>query len=68
MTRFAENIIIDVTNNLLGKDIEAKYVPNTIKNYVPETLADTSKAKKILGFKAEVKLEDGIKKLVEGTD
>jgi len=36
-----------------------------ITNYVFETLADTTKAQKILGFKAKITLEEGITKLIK---
>jgi UDP-glucose 4-epimerase len=39
-----------------------KYVGNPIKNYVADTLADTSKAEKVLGFKAKVSVMDYIKR------
>ncbi len=54
---------------LLGKKlnspIKPKYEPNRIKNYVQHTLADTKKAESLLGFKANVSLEDGIGRLIK---
>ena len=41
------------------------YKPNPIKNYVYHTLADTTKAERILGFKAKISLEEGIQSLIE---
>lgn len=38
-----------------------KYVENPIKNYVNETQADTSKAEKVLGFKAKTDVMDYVK-------
>jgi len=38
-----------------------KYVKNPIKNYVDETLADTSKAEKVLGFRAKIDVMDYIR-------
>ncbi len=60
------NEMINVLGKVLGKEIKPRYVENPIKNYVEYTLAETSKAQKIIGFKAKVSLEEGIKKLVEG--
>lgn len=60
---FSLNEVVSIINKTLGKNIKPKYVPNPIKNYVYHTLADTSKAEKLLGFKAKVSLEEGIKKL-----
>ncbi|MDD5172182.1 MAG: NAD-dependent epimerase/dehydratase family protein [Candidatus ainarchaeum sp.] len=49
----------------LGSDIKPKYEPNRIKNYVKHTLADTSKAASLLGFKTQVSLEEGIGRLIK---
>lgn len=49
----------------LGKDIKPKYEPNRIKNYVQHTLADTNKAASLLGFRANVSLEEGIGRLIK---
>jgi UDP-glucose 4-epimerase len=51
---------------LLGKEIAPRYVPNPIRNYVSRTLADTSKAEKLLGFKGTVPVEAGVQRLVHG--
>ena len=48
----------------LGKDIKPKYEPNRIKNYVQHTLADTSKAASLLGFRTKISLDEGIGRLV----
>jgi UDP-glucose 4-epimerase len=55
--------VIDILNYKLDQQIEPVYVDNIIKNYVMHTQADTSKAK-MLGFKAQVSLEEGIGKIV----
>ena len=41
-----------------------QYVPNKISNYVAHTLADTRKSKEKLGFEAKIKLDDGIRELL----
>ena len=51
-------------NTALKKNIKPTYVENKVKNYVAHTLADTSKAKRELGFEAKVTLEEGIGKLL----
>ena len=43
--------------------VKVRYVPVPFKNYVDVTLADTTKAKTALGFKAKVSLEKGIRLL-----
>ena len=58
------NEVIGMINAQLGKDIEQKYIENPIKNYVRDTLADTSNCREALGFQARISLEEGIRKLV----
>lgn len=59
------NEIVALINKYLGTNIKPKYEPNPIKNYVYRTQADTSKAEKILGFRAKVDLDTGIKITIE---
>jgi UDP-glucose 4-epimerase len=54
------NKMIAMLNFVLKKNIKPKYVKNPIKNYVDRTLADTSKAERILKFRAKISLEDGL--------
>ena len=61
---YSFNEVIKIINKLLNKDIKPIYKPNTIKNYVYHTLADITKAEKILGFKAKISLEEGIKNII----
>ena len=61
---YSLNEIIDMLNEMLGTSVRAKYVDNPIKNYVKDTLADTTKAKEKLGFEARYNVRDGIKKLI----
>lgn len=62
------NEVVDLINRSLGKNVKPIYRPNPIKNYVYHTLADTTKAEKVLGFKAKVTLEEGIKRLISETE
>jgi len=59
MTTFREVVLI--VNKVLGTFVEPVFVENPIKNYVYQTLADTEKAERILGFKAKTTLEKGIR-------
>ncbi|RLG95787.1 nucleoside-diphosphate sugar epimerase [Candidatus Bathyarchaeota archaeon] len=59
------NEIVEILNRILGKNIQPIYKPNPIKNYVYHTLADTTKAEKLLGFKAKIPLEEGIRSLIK---
>ena len=59
------NEVVDLINNMLGKNIKPKYVSNPISNYVYHTLADTSKSERLLGFKARIDLRQGVEMLLE---
>jgi len=59
------NEMVSVLGKSLGKKIKCNYVANNLLGYVYETEADTSKAEKILGFKAKYTLEMGIKEIIE---
>lgn len=59
------NEIADALNKALGTDVQAEHKDNAIKNYVSRTRADTRKAENILGFKANITLADGIKRLIK---
>ena len=45
--------------------LKPEYGPERKVNAVPRRLADTSKAEKLLGFKAKVGLEEGLARLVD---
>jgi UDP-glucose 4-epimerase len=57
---YSFNDVIRLINGELKTDIKQRYTENPIKNYVRDTLADTSKCRQILGFQAEISLEEGI--------
>ncbi len=59
------NALIGKINSLLGTSIEPKYVEMPVKNYVMETLADTGKSKKELGFEAKTSLDEGLRLMSE---
>lgn len=58
------NEVVDLINDVLNKNIKAKYVPNPISNYVYHTLADTTKARTLLKFEAKIPLKLGIETIV----
>lgn len=62
---YSLNKLVEILNEILETDITPKYVENPIKGYVQETLTDTTKAKKELGFEASIGLREGIGKLVD---
>ncbi len=57
------NQMVETLNRKLGKRIKPTYIKMPVKNYVMATLADTSKARRMLGFKAKIGLEQGISML-----
>jgi UDP-glucose 4-epimerase len=60
---YSFNDIVELLNQALGTRIQPTKVENPIKNYVMTTLADTTHAENVLGFKAKIPLKDGIDKL-----
>jgi UDP-glucose 4-epimerase len=63
---YSFNDVIRMINAELKTDIKQTYTPNPIKNYVRDTLADTSKSQRILGFQARISLQEGIGQLAAG--
>ena len=57
------NEVVKIVNNVLGKNIKPEYLANSVQNYVDLHLADTTKAKNILGFQTQYSLTQGIKEL-----
>jgi UDP-glucose 4-epimerase len=57
------NELVAKINRMLGTSIKPKYIEMPVKNYVMETLADTTKSEKVLGFKPKVGLDEGLKKI-----
>lgn len=47
-----------------GRRLRPEYRPERAVNAVPRRSADTSKAQKVLGFRARVDLEEGLSRLV----
>lgn len=50
---------------IMGSDLDLEFGPERSVNPVPRRLADISKAQRLLGFRAEVTLEEGLAQLVE---
>jgi UDP-glucose 4-epimerase len=49
---------------VMGSDLEPEYGPERKVNPVPRRLASTEKAEQMLGFRAQISLEEGLKGLV----
>jgi UDP-glucose 4-epimerase len=50
---------------VMGSNLEPEYGPERKVNPVSRRLADTTKAEKLLGFRSEVDLEEGLRRLVD---
>jgi UDP-glucose 4-epimerase len=50
---------------VMDSDLQPEYGPERTVNPVSRRLADTSKAERMLGFKARIGLEEGLSQLVE---
>ena len=57
--------LADTLSRVMGVNLEPTFGPARKVNPVARRLADTSKAEKMLGFKAEYNLEQGLRKLVD---
>lgn len=60
---YSLNEAVEKLQKITGRKIKPKYIKMPVKNYVMVTQADTSKAKKELGFSAKINLDKGIKLL-----
>jgi UDP-glucose 4-epimerase len=58
------NQTVEILNKNMGLALKPQHVENPIKNYVQHTLSDTTKAEKVLGFKARYNLMEGVKELL----
>ena len=47
-----------------GSTLKPEFLPARSVNPVPRRLADTEKAKNLLGFKAKVGIEEGLRRLI----
>ncbi|WP_437179722.1 SDR family NAD(P)-dependent oxidoreductase [Pelotalea chapellei] len=50
---------------VMGSDLQPEFLPERAVNPVPRRLADIRKARDVLGFKAKVGVEDGLRGLIE---
>jgi UDP-glucose 4-epimerase len=56
--------LLQAVLKVTGSILEPKFLPARSVNPVPRRLADTEKAKSLLGFKAKVDIEEGLKRLI----
>jgi UDP-glucose 4-epimerase len=64
-TETSLNQLADVLLWVMGSNLKPVYGPERKVNPVARRLADTSKAEKMLGFRAAVSLEEGLARLVD---
>ena len=64
-TETSLNQLAEALLKVMGSKLKPEYGPERKVNPVSRRLADTTKAQKLLGFRAEVTLEDGLSRLVE---
>lgn len=62
---YSFNAVVEILAERMGLDLKAEHVDNPIKNYVRDTLADTTKAEEVLGFRARYTLEEGIREIID---
>ena len=59
------NELAAALGRVMGKNLQPEYGPARKVNPVPRRLADIRTAERLLGFKAEVSLNDGLERLVQ---
>jgi UDP-glucose 4-epimerase len=63
-----ETSLVELANLLIavmGSEVSIEYGPERSVNKVPRRLSDTRLARELLGFEAEVDLEEGLRRLVD---
>jgi UDP-glucose 4-epimerase len=58
------NDLARALQRVMGSDLPIEYGPPRSVNAVPRRLASTAKAKQLIGFEAQVQLDDGLRDLV----
>ena len=58
------NELAEVLARVMGRDAQPEYAPERSVNSVGRRQADTSKARRLLGFESQVMLEEGLRRLV----
>jgi UDP-glucose 4-epimerase len=60
--------LADALLSVMGSELRPEYGPARAVNGVPRRLGDTGKAEALLGFRADVGLEEGLRRLVDWWD
>lgn len=61
------NQVVDIINQELGKNLDPIYVPVPIKIYAHRLWADMAITEKAIGFKPQINLREGIKRVLKFT-
>ena len=64
-TETSLNDLAEALGRVMGRPLAPEYGPERKVNSVPRRLASTEKAERLLGFRAQVSLEEGLRRLVE---
>jgi UDP-glucose 4-epimerase len=64
-TETSLNDLVAALLKVMGSGLRPEYAPERSVNPVSRRLADTSKAERLLGFRAQVGLEEGLSRLVD---
>lgn len=62
--RISINAIIDLINNIVGKNVKANHVESRPGD-VRDSLADISRAKKVIGYEPVISFKDGLAKAID---
>jgi UDP-glucose 4-epimerase len=58
------NELVEILNRMLGTDLKPRYVRIPVKNYIFRQRADLRKARRLLGYRPEYTLEEGIREIL----
>lgn len=61
---YSFNEVVEILAEKMNMEVEPEHVENPIENYVRYTLAETSKARKVLGFQSQYSLHEGVIELI----
>ena len=60
---YSFNEMVALINDALGTDVEPKYEPIPLENYVHNTCADISKIHEATGWKPQISFEKGVRRV-----
>ncbi|QIB75508.1 NAD-dependent epimerase/dehydratase family protein [Halogeometricum borinquense] len=62
---YSFNEMVAMINEVLGTDVEPKYIENPLDEYVHDTMADPTKMKEATGWEPEISFEKGVQRVCE---